>query len=114
MGVTLLVKNITNSSLLCYGSNPDQKRAKDWGQKRKSSVTGGSSSIIIHNSTLSGNSLSGNSLGISSIARSSVNETKKQAHPTFNVQASRTLKYQMLSSSSSVPLTIRNETKKQT
>ncbi|CAB5387929.1 unnamed protein product [Rhizophagus irregularis] len=93
------------------GSKPDQKRAKDWEQKRKSSVTGGGSSIIIHNSTLSGNSLSGNSLGIGSIARSSVNETKKQAR---NVQAPRTPEYQMLSSSSSVPLTIRNESDEET
>ncbi|CAB5183908.1 unnamed protein product [Rhizophagus irregularis] len=93
------------------GSKPDQKRAKDWEQKRKSSVTGGGSSIIIHNSTLSGNSLSGNSLGIGSITRSSVNETKKQAR---NVQAPRTPEYQMLSSSSSVPLTIRNESDEET
>ncbi|CAB4436500.1 unnamed protein product [Rhizophagus irregularis] len=74
------------------GSKPDQKRAKDWEQKRKSSVTG----------------------GIGSIARSSVNETKKQARPTFNVQAPRTPEYQMLSSSSSVPLTIRNESDEET
>ncbi|CAG8685954.1 6487_t:CDS:2, partial [Funneliformis caledonium] len=99
------------------GSKPDQKRAKDWEQKRKSSVTGGGSSIIIHNSTLSGNSLSGNSLGIGSIARSSVNETvqmEKTGRPTFNVQAPRTPEYQMLSSSSSVPLTIRNESDEET
>lgn len=58
--------------------------------------------------------MSGNSLGIGSIARSSVNETKKQARPTFNVQAPRTPEYQMLSSSSSVPLTIRNESDEET
>lgn len=39
---------------------------------------------------------------------------KKQARPTFNVQAPRTPEYQMLSSSSSVPLTIRNESDEET
>ncbi|RGB21555.1 hypothetical protein C1646_777730 [Rhizophagus diaphanus] len=79
------------------GSKPNQKRAKDWEQKCKSSVTGGGSSIIIYNSTLSGNSLSENSLGIGSIARSSVNETVQIGY--FY---------------SSVPLTIRNESDEET
>ncbi|CAI2197341.1 3067_t:CDS:2, partial [Funneliformis geosporum] len=70
------------------GSKLDQKHAKDWEQKHKSSIT-----------------------GIGSIARSSVNE---MARPTFDVQVLRTPEHQMLSSSSSVPLTIRNESDEET